>query len=196
MSEENKPTGQPSQQQSPPPPPQGARRPSEESLRPPAPKPQNEQMQAALGQAKDVLDQLGIDTDTGIKTLLLAVVFGVIGAILDRIFKLPTGTLLISFGIWAAVLNGFTYASFRGRESIAAVVMAAVNGFVAVLLWWIVSKLVGDRTTTVAGFSVTTNPADGYNILKMLVTGVVAGLLGLCWFILVEQLRDLKIRLG
>jgi hypothetical protein len=197
MSEEKKPTGQPSQQQSPlPPPPQGARRPSEESLRPPAAKSQNDQVQAALGQAKNVLDQLGIDIDTGLKTLLLAVVFGVIGAILDRLFKLPTRTLFMSFGMWAAVLNGFTYASFRGRESIAALVMAACNGFVALLLWWIVTKLVGDRTTTVAGFKYTSNPADGYNILKMLVTGVIAGLLGLCWFMAVERLRDLKIKLG
>jgi hypothetical protein len=190
MSEEKKPTGQPSQQQSPPPP-SGARRPPEESLRPAA-KPQNDQVQAALGQARSMLDQLGIDTDTGIKTLLLAVVFGVIGAILDRLFKLPTGTLFMSFGMWAAVLNGFTYAALRGRESIAAVVMAACNGFVALLLWWIVTKLIGDRHIG----SYTYNPADGYNILKMLVTGVIAGLLGLCWFMAVEQVRDLKIKLG
>jgi hypothetical protein len=194
MSEEKKPTEQPSQFQSPPPP-SGARPPSEDSLRPVA-KPPNDQMQAALGQAKDILDQLGIDIDTGLKTLLLAVAFGIVGAILDRLFKLPTGTLFISFGIWAAVLNGSTYASFRGRESIAALVMAAVNGFVALLLWWIVTKIIGDRTMTTAGFKFKTNPADGYNILKMLVTGVIAGLLGLCWFMAVERLRGLKIKLG
>jgi hypothetical protein len=30
----------------------------------------------------------------------------------------------------------------------------------------------------------------------MLVTGVIAGLLGLCWFMAVEQVRKLKIKLG
>ena len=190
MSEEQKPTGQPPQDQSPPPP-SGARRPSEDSLRPAA-KPQNDQMQAALGQAKDMLDQLGIDTDTGLKTLLLAVAFGIIGAILDKLFEFPTGSLYMVFGIWAAVLNGFTYAFFRGRESIAALVMAAVNGFVALLLWWIVTKLVGDRHVG----SYTYNPTDGYNILEVLVTGVIAGLLGLGWFMGLERLRDLKIKLG
>ncbi len=194
MSEEKKPTGQPSQFQSPPPP-SGARRPSEESLRPAA-KPQNDQVQAVLGQAKTMLDQLGIDTDTGIKTLLLAVVFGVIGAILDKLFKFPTGSLYMMFGVWAAVLNGFTYAQLRGRESIAAVVMAAVNGFVALLLWWIVTKLIGDRTMVAAGFKYKSNPADGYNVLKVLVTGVIAGLLGLGWYVAVDRVRGLKIMRG
>ena len=190
MSEEKKPTAQPSQSQSPPPP-SGARPSSEESLRPAA-KSQNDQMQAALGQARSVLDQLGIDIDTGLKTLLLAVVFGIVGAILDRLFKFPTGTLYLVFGIWAAVLNGFTYAFVRGRESIAALVMAAVNGFVALLLWWIVTKLIGDRGSGIFKY----NPADSYNILDMLVTGVVAGLLGLGWFMVLERLRDSKIKLG
>jgi hypothetical protein len=183
MSEDKQPTGQPSQEQSPPPP-TGARRPSEDSLRPPI-KPQNDQMQAALGQAKDVLDQLGIDTDTGLKTLLLAVAFGVIGAILDKLFEFPTRSLFIAFGMWAAVLNGFTYAYFRGRESLAALVMAGVNGFVALLLWWILTKIMWKYTW-----------ADTYNILEVFVTGVIAGLLGLGWFTLLERLRGLKIKLG
>jgi hypothetical protein len=183
MSEEQKPTGQPSQFQSPPP--SGSRRPSEDSLRPAA-KPQNDQVQAALGQAKDMLDQLGIDIDTGLKTLLLAVAFGVIGAILDKLFEFPTRSLFISFGLWAAVLNGFTYAFFRGRESLSALVMAAVNGFVALLLWWILTKIIWSSYSW----------ADNYNILEVLVTGVIAGLLGLCWFMGLERLRSVKIRLG
>lgn len=183
MSEENKPTRRPSQTQSPPPP----------SGQKPAGRPQGEQVQAVLGQAKTMFDRLGIDTDTGVKTLLLAVAFGVIGGILDKIFEFPTGSFYLVFGIWAAVLNGFTYVFFQGRESLAAVVMAAVNGFVALLLWWIVTKIVGDRTV-VAGFKY--NPADEYSILEVLLTGVVAGLLGFGWYVGLGRLRGFKILRG
>ncbi len=175
MSEENKPTRRPTQTQSPPPP-SGQR---------PAAKPQNEQVRAALGQAKTTLDRLGIDTDMGVKTLLLAVAFGVIGAILDKIFEFPTQSLFIMFGIWAAVLNGFTYVFFQGRESIAAVVMAAVNGFVALLLWWILTKILWDYSW-----------ADTYNVLEVFLTGVIAGLLGLGWYVGLGRLRGFKIMRG
>jgi hypothetical protein len=171
MSEEKKPRQRPaaSQQQSPP--------------------PGGPQMQAAMRQAQNTLNQLGIDNDAAIKTLLVAVVFGLVGAILDKILELPTESLLIYFGVWAAVLCGPVYAFFMGRDNLAGVVMAALTGFVALLVWWIVTKLIGDRGED----PFTYNPADMYNLLEVLLTGVIAGLLGFGWFALLRRLESFKI---
>jgi uncharacterized membrane protein YvlD (DUF360 family) len=188
MSEEKKPTERPapSQFQSPPP---GARPSSEESLRPTGSS-QNDQVQAILKRSQNLLDQLGIEVDTALKVLIAAVVFGVIGAVIDKVLELPTGSLYIVFGVWAAVLNGPTYAFFKDKASLAAAVMSAVAGFVGLLSWWIVTKIIGERGDSFFKY----NPADSYNILEVFLTGVIAGLIGFGWFVLLERLRSLKIR--
>jgi hypothetical protein len=178
MSEEKKPTEQPapSQGQSP--------RPA--ARRPPVPKPQPEQVQAAMGQAKSALDQMGIEIDTAVKVLLLAIIYGVLAAVVDKIIDLPTQTLFFAFGWWAAVLNGPTYMFFKGKENLAGLVMSAVAGFIGLLAWWIVAKIISSAYTF----------ADAYNFFKVLLTGVIAGLLGFGWFVVLERLRPLRVKRG
>ena len=76
------------------------------------------------------------------------------------------------------------------HTGVTAAVMAAVNGFVALLLWWILTKIIGDRGEGIFTY----NYADAYNILEVFMTGVIAGLLGLGWFVALERLRTLKIK--
>ena len=134
------------------------------------------------GQALRRLDQLGIEPALGTRVLIFAVVSGIVAAIIDRVLDLPTGALMFMFG-WGliAALNGPTYLFAKGKESTAALVMSAVTGFVALLAWWIVTKLVGERDF---GY----NPADALNLFEVLITGVVVGLLSYGWFVLLRWL--------
>ncbi|MEW6579382.1 MAG: hypothetical protein AB1435_09320 [Chloroflexota bacterium] len=146
--------------------------------------PRRPQLQAEdiRGQALRRLDQLGIEPALGMKVLIIAVVSGIIAAIIDRVLELPTGVLWFMFGYGLiAALNGPTYLFAKGKESIAATIMSAVTGFVALLAWWIVTKIVGERDF---GY----NPADMLNLLEVLVCGVVVGLLSYGWFALLRWL--------
>jgi len=155
----------------------------------PQPSPGESQIQAeeVRQQAQQVLDQLGIDTNVAVKVLIVAGVSALIGAVIDRIFELPTGTLFFSFGGLIAALNGPTYQFFKGRESLGATVMSAVAGFAGLLVWWIVTKIIGDRDLA---RNITYNPADSYNLFEVLITGVVVGLLSYGWFALLRRLPD------
>lgn len=137
---------------------------------------------AAGDRALRVLDQLGIETGLGLRVLIIAVVSGLVAAIIDRVLELPTGTLWFMFGMGLiAALNGPTYLFAKGKESIAATIMSAVTGFVALLAWWIITKIAGERDF---GY----NPADALNLLEVLVCGVVVGLLSYGWFALLRWL--------
>lgn len=134
------------------------------------------------GQASRVLDQLGIEPGLGLRVLIIAVVSGVIAALIDAVIELPTETLWFMFGMGLiSALNGPTYLFAKGKESIAATVMSAVTGFVALLAWWIITKIAGERDY---GY----NPADNLNLLEVLVCGVVVGLLSYGWFVLLRRL--------
>jgi hypothetical protein len=147
---------------------------------------QSRKPQNAQTQVQRVLDQLGIETGAGLQVIIVALVSGVVAALIDRILDLPTDALVFMFG-WGliAALNGPLYYLLKGsKESVAATVMAAIGGFLALLAWWIITKLVGERDF---GY----NPADQYNLLELLVSGVVVGLLSYGWFVLVRRLPGL-----
>jgi len=128
-------------------------------------------------------EQLGFDTKVGIQVIVVAVVSGIIAALVDRLVDLPTDTLVFMFG-WGliAALNGPLYYFLKGNKgSVAATVMSAVSGFLALLAWWIVIELVGDSTTSYV-------VAESLNLLEMVVSGVVVGLLSYGWFVLMHWL--------
>lgn len=167
----------------------------------------NMQMQDMQKRAQDMLNQLGIDIPTAITALVLALVTGLVAAIIDRVLGLPdisfkggdslevdlTGNLLF-FGAFIAVLNGATYAFLKEKVDLGGVVMAAVSGFVAFLVWWIVTKIIGGQEFTLeseAKVNVDYNAADAFNVLELLVDGVVLGLIGFGWFALLKRLPDI-----
>lgn len=149
------------------------------------------QMQDVQKRAQDVLNQLGIDTPIALKVLVLAVVSALLAAILDRILKLPADSLPVLLGGFIAVINGLTYAYLVKKENLTGAIMAAVAGFVALLVWWIATKIIGDQDT---GFNFTYNPADAWNFGEVLLDGVLLGLLGFGWLALLKRLPDMPKR--
>lgn len=139
-----------------------------------------------MKQANVWMDQMGIDRAAAIKVLILALVAGIVGALIDRILELPTGALAFWFGGFVAAINGPTYAFIKGRPSRSALLMSAVSGLVAFFAWWLITKLIGDRDMGFYEY----NPADGINLLEALITGILVGLISYGWFALIRRLPD------
>jgi uncharacterized membrane protein YvlD (DUF360 family) len=132
-------------------------------------------------QTQEVLDRFGIEVDLAIKVLIAAVVFGAVAAIVDRILSLPTSALVFLFGYIVAAVNGPTYAFLKGKDNLAGIVMAAVDGFIALLAWWIVAKIIGGQVES-------KYVADALNFWKVLLDGVILGLVGWAWFAVLRRL--------
>lgn len=137
-------------------------------------------------QAGAALDALGVDRLVALKALAVAAVAGLLAALLDAILGLPAGTLVFAFGWIVAALNGPAYAIWRGKTDRAAWVMAAVAGLVAYLVWFIVMEiLTGEpnwREDEINAYNVFKSWRNEYmNILKVMLTGAIVGLLGLAW---------------
>jgi len=181
MSQENRPDTpdvndpQPPPSQSPPPrtPPPGPGQPIRSPRRAPS-------SASAMRQVEDVVDQLGIDLNLGIKVLIVAAVSGLVAAVLDEVLGLPTGSLRFTFGWMIAALNGATYAFFKNHDDRAGLIMSAVAGLVAFLLWYIVTEIIGGDF----GLS------WGLNVFKAIVTGIIVGLIGFGWFALMRRLPE------
>lgn len=146
------------------------------------------QMQDVQKRAQDVLAQLGIDTPIAIIVLVLALASGLIAAILDRILELPADSLPVLLGGFIAVINGPTYAFLKKKDDRAGAIMAVVAGIVALLIWWIVTKIIGDQDM---GYNFTYNPADAWNFGEVLLDGLLLGLLGYGWFVLLKRLPSM-----
>lgn len=124
----------------------------------------------------NLLVQLGIDGRLAVRVLVIAVIAAALGALLDEILGLPGLSLQVSFGgILVAGLSGMSYAYFKGREDAPGLIMAAAAGLVAYTVWFIVRDIVG-----FAGFEM--------NVLKAMVSGVLAGILGFGWLVLLRTI--------
>ena len=125
----------------------------------------------------NLLAQLGIDGRLAGRVLIIAVIAAVLGAVLDEILGLPGTSLRASFGgTLVAGLSGLSYAYFKGREDAPGLIMAAVAGLVAYLVWYIVSEIIGT--------------VYAMNIFKAMVSGALAGMLGFGWLALLHRLPD------
>jgi len=124
-----------------------------------------------------LLAQLGIDGRLAGRVLIIAVIAAALGAVLDEILGLPGTSLRASFGgTLVAGLSGLSYAYFKGREDAPGLIMAAVAGLVAYLVWYIVSEIIGT--------------VYAMNIFKAMVSGALAGMLGFGWLALLHRLPD------
>ena len=125
----------------------------------------------------NLLAQLGIDGRLAGRVLIIAVIAAALGALLDEILGLPGTSLRASFGgTLVAGLSGLSYAYFKGREDAPGLIMAAVAGLVAYLVWYIVSEIIGT--------------VYAMNIFKAMVSGALAGMLGFGWLALLHRLPD------
>ncbi len=190
MSEEQKPPERPapSQFQSPP-------LPNDQALRAAATE-RPDPRQIYMEQAQSYMKQIGINIDLAIKVLIIAAVSGVLAALLDRIVGLPVGGLAFTFGWIIAALNGATYAYYSGNHNLSGLIMAAVSGVVTLLLWYVVMEIIGrdprdfkidDYDSQVFAFSAW---FDQLNVLKVILTGIIVGMLGFGWFALLRRLPE------
>jgi len=130
----------------------------------------------------NLLVQLGIDGSLAARALLLAVVLAAIGALLDEILGLPGDTLRVSFGgTLVAGLSGLSYGFFKGRADPPGLIMAAVAGLVAYVVWYVVKEIIG-----VAGFEM--------NLFNAIFSGLLAGILGFGWLVLLHEIPKLLAR--
>lgn len=135
-------------------------------------------------QTEEVLNRFGIEIDLAIKVLIAAIVAGLVAALVDRIFALPSKYLVFMFGYIVAAVSGPVYSFLKGKENLAGAIMAAVAGFIAFLAWWILRKILGDQSEGVFKY----NPADQWNFWKVLLDGVILGLVGWGWFAVLRRL--------
>jgi uncharacterized membrane protein YvlD (DUF360 family) len=135
-------------------------------------------------QTEEVLNRFGIEIDLAIKVLIAAIVLGLVAALVDRIFALPSKYLVFFFGYIVAAVSGPAYSFLKGRENLAGAIMAAVTGFIAFLAWWILRKILGDQSEGVFKY----NTADQWNFWKVLLDGVILGLVGWGWFAVLRRL--------
>lgn len=133
-----------------------------------------------MRQAEDAVAQFGVDLNLAVKVLIVAAVSGLAAAVLDEVLGLPTSSLRFTFGWMIAALNGATYAFFKHRDDRAGLVMSAVAGLVAFVVWFIVMEIIGGEF----GLS------WGLNVFKAIVTGIIGGLIGFGWFALLRKLPD------
>ncbi len=151
-----------------------------ENQTPPSPqgKPsQGRQADEVMQQAQQMVTQLGIDINTGIMVLVLAVVSAIVAALLDEILGLPTNALLFTFGWIVAALNGPTYAILKGAYNLPGLIMSAVAGLVAFLVWYIAYDIVSNSYLTY-----------NFNVFKTILTGAIVGVVAFGWIVLLHRL--------
>ena len=118
--------------------------------------------------------------------LLGAVVTGVISRQLNRpvIWSDEMAQYLLVWtgfvGWMIAALNGANYAFFKRHDDRAGLLMSAVAGLVAFVMWFIVMEIIGGDF----GLSY------GLNVFKAIVTGIIAGIIGFGWFAIMRKLPD------
>lgn len=127
-----------------------------------------------LRRSEGWLSQLGIDSGMATRVTLIAIIAGVLGALLDEILGLPGMTLRTSFGgTLVAALSGLSYPYYKGREDLPGLIMAAFAGLVAFLVWYLVTEIVGDAFL---------------NVPKAMVSGIFAGMIGFGWLALLHAI--------
>jgi len=156
----------------------------------------DEQMEQARAQMQATLSKAGISLNLAVMVLLLAVVSGVVAALLDTILGLPAGLMSFTFGGFAAALVGMSYPLLRGKVDLGGLAVAAVGGLVTMVIWFILSEIligepdpktiddINSRLIYKSWFN------EYLNILKALLAGIWLGLAGFGWYALIPFLRE------
>lgn len=151
---------------------------------------------AALGPVGKTMRTLGIDPQEAGTALGLAVIAGLVAALLEGLLGIPGPYLIFALGAGIAMLTGPSYAMMRQRVDRGAIVMAALSGALTLLAWYLLSLLtagdpnymdrnVTDRDYYAAWFD------DMANVPKSLLSGALLGLIGLGWYALLPRVPGL-----
>lgn len=134
--------------------------------------------------SEDLLGQFGFDTALVVQTLAIALLSGIIAALLDEGVGLPGENVALTFGGMIGVLNGLTYTCFKRRADRTGIVTALVNGWVATMAWYFTLQIVVSDAVLISGM----------DWFEATITGIVAGALGYAWFTIIHSVPKLLAR--
>ncbi len=151
---------------------------------------------AALGPVANIMRTLGIDPQEAGTALGLAIIAGLVAALLEGLLGIPGPYLIFALGAGIAMLTGPSYAMMRQRVDRGAIVMAILAGALTLLAWYLLSLLtagepdymdrsVTDRDYYAAWFD------EMANVPKSLLSGALLGLIGLGWYALLPRVPGL-----
>jgi hypothetical protein len=127
---------------------------------------------------EDWLSQFGLDMGLVLKAVVIAVVSGILAALLDEILGLPADALFVTAGGMVGALNGATYACFKRCYDRSGLAAGIVMGWLATMIWFFTLQIVAGDSSLIAGL-------DWFEVT---ITGLVAGAAGFGWFSAVHAL--------
>lgn len=122
--------------------------------------------------SEDLVSQFGLDLTLLSQTGIIALVSGILAAILDELLGLPMNNLAFTLGGMIGTLNGLTYASLKRCVDRACLGTGILNGWVAYMAWYFTLQIITSDSSLIAG-------TDWF---EATITGIVAGALGVGWF--------------
>lgn len=134
--------------------------------------------------SEDLLGQFGFDTSLVVQTLVVALLSGIVAALLDEGLGLPGANVALTFGGMIGVLNGLTYACFKRCADRTCLTTALVNGWLATMAWYLTLRIVVSDAALIAGM----------DWFEATITGIVAGALGYLWYTVMHAVPKLLAR--
>lgn len=126
--------------------------------------------------SEDLLSQFGLDVKMLVRAIVIAVVSGILAAVLDEALSLPTQNVAFTLGGVIGVLNGLNYSCFKRCADGACFSTGVLNGWLATMAWYFTMQIIVDDAILIAGM----------DWFEATITGIVAGAVGFAWFLIVH----------
>ncbi len=127
--------------------------------------------------SEDWFSQFNLDRTLVLQTLAIAVISGVLAAIIDEALALPVRNLAMTAGGMVGALNGMTYASLKRCHDRSCLVTGLVNGWLAYMVWTFAVHVIGSDAGLV----------PGQNWFEATLTGLITGAFGFGWMAVVQS---------
>lgn len=121
--------------------------------------------------AEDWFAQFGLDITLVGRSLVIALVTGIVAALIDEGLGLPSGVVFLTAGSIVGALNGATYACFKRCHDRAGLVIGIVSGWLATFAWFLALDVFAHSSPLIFGL-------DWFEVT---ITGLLTGLLGFVW---------------
>jgi hypothetical protein len=140
-----------------------------------------------------LMQRADVDEASAALVVGLAVISGILAAVLDGILQLPGDTMAFTFGWLIAAFNGMSYPIIVKRIDRAGLLLSLILGLLTMFFWFIPAVIItGDPELA------DTSARNFYkywidehvNVFKALYTGLFAGLIGFGWYAGVQTLAQ------
>ena len=126
--------------------------------------------------SEDWFSQFDLDRNLVFQTFAIAVISGIVAAMIDEVLGLPARNLAVTAGGMIGALNGMTYASLKRCHDRSCLVTGLVNGWLAYMVWYFALQAIGRNSGLIVG----------QNWFEATLTGLVTGGLGFGWVMVVQ----------